>query len=69
MTVLAALHDLNHALRYCQHVVVLDEGHVVAAGSPTEVLTAELVSRVYGVRAERVVAGGRELLLYDRLVP
>ena len=66
MTVLAALHDLNHALRHCDHVVVLDHGHVVATGAPTEVLTADLVSRVYGVQAQRVIAGGRELLIYDR---
>ncbi|WP_324652950.1 ABC transporter ATP-binding protein [Georgenia sp. H159] len=66
VTVLAALHDLNHALRYCAHVVVLDGGHVVAAGPPGEVLTEELVSRVYGVRAQRVLAGGRDMLVYDR---
>ena len=66
VTVLAALHDLDHALRYCAHVVVLAEGRVVAAGPPGEVLSAELVSRVYGVRAERVVVSGRDMLLYER---
>ena len=66
VTVLAALHDLNHALRYCAHVVVLDDGEVVTAGPPAEVLTEELVSRVYGVRARRVVVEGRDLLLYER---
>ncbi|MEE6272754.1 ATP-binding cassette domain-containing protein [Georgenia sp. MJ206] len=63
--VLAALHDLNHALRYCDHVVVLDAGRVTAAGPPAEVLSEALVSRVYGVRARRVHAGGRDLLLFD----
>jgi len=67
VTVLAALHDLNHALQYCAHVVVLAEGRVVAAGPPADVLTGALVSEVYGVRAERVLAGGRDMLLYDRL--
>ncbi|PYF96767.1 iron complex transport system ATP-binding protein [Georgenia satyanarayanai] len=66
VTVLTALHDLNHALEHCAHVVVLDAGRVVAAGPPAEVLTEELVSRVYGVRAERVTVRGRDLLLYDR---
>ncbi|TRW45251.1 ABC transporter ATP-binding protein [Georgenia yuyongxinii] len=65
VTVLAALHDLNHALRSCDHVLVLDAGRVVAAGHPREVLTAELVSAVYGVRAHRVVAGERDLLVFD----
>ena len=65
VTVLAALHDLNHALRYCDHVLVLDAGRVVAAGDPRAVLTEELVGRVYGVRAHRISAGGREILLFD----
>ncbi len=66
VSVLTALHDLNHALRYCAHVIVLESGHVVAAGPPEEVLTEELVSRVYGVRAHRITAAGRTMLVYDR---
>ncbi|MHB1065358.1 MAG: ABC transporter ATP-binding protein [Georgenia sp.] len=65
VTVLAALHDLNHALLFCDHVLVLEAGQVVAAGDPREVLTAELVSAVYGVRAHRVRAGDRDLLVFD----
>jgi len=65
VSVLTALHDLNHALRYCAHVVVLEAGRVVAAGEPREVLTEELVSRIYGVRAQRVTAGGRDMLVFD----
>lgn len=52
LTVVAALHDLSHAAAYADHVVVLARGRVVTAGAPTEVLTAELVHEVYGVRAE-----------------
>lgn len=52
LTVVAALHDLSHAAAYADHVIVLAAGRVVAAGDPREVLTAELVERVYGVRAE-----------------
>ncbi|RPF27802.1 ABC transporter ATP-binding protein [Georgenia muralis] len=65
MTVLTALHDLDHALRFCDQVVVLQEGRVVAAGPPGAVLTAELVSAVYGVRARRATVDGRDLLLLD----
>ncbi|MFD1719746.1 ABC transporter ATP-binding protein [Georgenia deserti] len=65
VTVLAALHDLNHAMRYADHVVVLADGRAVAAGPPAEVLTGELVSEVYRVRASRVSAGGRDLLVMD----
>lgn len=48
-TVVAVLHDLGHAARYASHLVVMAEGAVVAAGPPAEVLTAELVERVYGL--------------------
>ncbi|MGX5695198.1 ABC transporter ATP-binding protein [Agromyces soli] len=51
LTVVSALHDLSHAASYADHVIVLSAGRVVAAGDPREVLTAELVERVYGVRA------------------
>jgi iron complex transport system ATP-binding protein len=52
VTALAALHDLNLAATYCDQLVVLHEGRVVADGSPETVLTAGLVATVYGVDAE-----------------
>jgi iron complex transport system ATP-binding protein len=52
ITVVAALHDLSHAAAYADHVVVLADGRVVAAGPPADVLTPELILDVYGVRAE-----------------
>ncbi|EAR23870.1 Fe uptake system permease [marine actinobacterium PHSC20C1] len=51
VTVLAALHDLSLAASYCDHVIVLSRGRVVAAGATEEVLTEELIAEVYGVRA------------------
>ncbi|CAM3436473.1 heme ABC transporter ATP-binding protein [Nocardioides dubius] len=52
MTVLAALHDLNLAAAFCDHVVVLADGQVRAVGPVAEVLTPELIGDVYGVRAD-----------------
>ncbi len=51
VTVLAALHDLNLATAYCDHVIVLQGGRVFAAGPTSAILTPELLSTVYGVRA------------------
>jgi iron complex transport system ATP-binding protein len=51
LTCVVALHDLNLAAAYCDELVVLREGRVVAAGAPAKVLTEELVADVYGVRA------------------
>jgi iron complex transport system ATP-binding protein len=47
-TVIVTSHDLNLAARHADRVVVLDRGRVVADGSPTDVLDATLLSRVYG---------------------
>ncbi|WP_147916447.1 ABC transporter ATP-binding protein [Ruania zhangjianzhongii] len=52
--VLMALHDLNHAARVCDQVVVLERGLVVATGAPQDVLTPDLIAEVYGVAAEWV---------------
>ncbi|UOE43159.1 ABC transporter ATP-binding protein [Agromyces larvae] len=52
LTVLAALHDLGLAASYADHVVVLAEGRVVAAGPTDRVITASLVRDVWGVDAE-----------------
>lgn len=50
-TVIVVLHDLNLAARWADFVVVLDEGAVVAAAAPAAALTADIIARVYGVRA------------------
>src|SRR4051794_1291782 len=51
-TTVAALHDLNLAAAFCEHVLVLADGHLAAAGHPREVLTPALLRRVYGVEAD-----------------
>jgi len=46
-TIVAVLHDLNHACRYASHLLVMKDGDVVATGAPADVLTAELVAEVF----------------------
>ena len=49
VTCVIALHDLNLAARYCDHVVMLDGGRVIATGPPADVLTPARIAAVYGV--------------------
>ena len=54
LAVVASLHDLTHAYRYSDHVLMLNRGRVVAYGKPEEVLNEETIERVYGAKV-RVV--------------
>jgi iron complex transport system ATP-binding protein len=49
-TLVAVLHDLNQAARYATHLIAMREGHIVAEGAPSEVVTAGLVEEVFGLR-------------------
>jgi iron complex transport system ATP-binding protein len=51
ITTLIALHDLNLAARYADHVVVLSGGTVYAAGPAAAILTPRMLRDVYGVQA------------------
>ena len=48
-TMVAVLHDLNRACRYATHLIAMKDGTVVAAGDPSEIVTAELVEEVFGL--------------------
>ena len=49
-TLAAVLHDLNQACRYATHLIALRDGKMVAQGAPKEIVTAELIEDVYGLR-------------------
>ncbi|MBD8518044.1 ABC transporter ATP-binding protein [Plantibacter sp. CFBP 8804] len=49
-TLVAVLHDLNQAARYATHLIAMRDGHVVAQGAPADIVTAELVEEVFGLR-------------------
>lgn len=51
-TVVAVLHDLNQASRWCDNLVVLADGKVMAQGTPEVVLQPELLRTVFSVEAE-----------------
>ncbi|WP_226626963.1 ABC transporter ATP-binding protein [Alloyangia pacifica] len=51
MQVIVALHDLNQAMAFCDEVAVMSEGRLVGQGPPAEILTAEVIRKVFGVEA------------------
>lgn len=48
-TLVAVLHDLNHAARYATHLIAMADGAIVAQGTPEQIVTAELVQQVFGL--------------------
>jgi iron complex transport system ATP-binding protein len=55
--VIAVLHDLTMAARYCDRLLLMDRGRLVAAGAPGEVLTADRLRDVYGISAMMDISG------------
>ena len=60
-TLVAVLHDLNHACRYATHLIVMKDGGILAQGHPRQIVTAELVHEAFGlsVRSSRTPRPGR----------
>ncbi|CAK7258092.1 MULTISPECIES: ABC transporter ATP-binding protein [unclassified Shinella] len=48
-TVVAILHDLNHACRYASHLIAMKDGCILAEGGPEEIVTEGLVEDVFGL--------------------
>ncbi len=66
MAVLIALHDLNHALRYCTRTMVIADGRLVASGPTDEVITPAMLRDVYKVAARvECCSEGRPMIVVD----
>ncbi|HTT15314.1 MAG TPA: ABC transporter ATP-binding protein [Thermoplasmata archaeon] len=52
VTVVAAIHDLNLAGRFADRLIVLSRGQLFADGTPAEVLSRDLLARVWGISAD-----------------
>lgn len=67
---LLAIHDLNLALRFCDRVLVLSEGQLLADGSPGEAMTPAVLRAAYHIegRVERCSQGGT-LVVADKALP
>lgn len=52
ITVVVALHDLNIAATYCDKIYVMQNGEIMAYGTPQDILTPAILKEVFGVHAE-----------------
>ncbi|KOS24812.1 iron ABC transporter ATP-binding protein [Bacillus anthracis] len=49
MTIVMVLHDINHAARYSDHIIVMKDGEIVTTGKPDDVVTENMIKAIYGV--------------------
>ena len=48
--VVIVLHDINMATRFCDEIIALHSGRLMAYGGPDEIMTSDALERIYGVR-------------------
>ena len=46
------LHDINQALYYSDEIAAMRDGQIAAKGKPDEIITSELINKVYGVNLD-----------------
>ncbi|MGZ9583553.1 ABC transporter ATP-binding protein [Paenibacillus marinisediminis] len=47
LTIVSVLHDLNLASLYCDRIIVMNEGAIIGDGTPEEIMTPQLISRIF----------------------
>lgn len=59
-TVVVSVHDLNLAHRFCDRLLLLYEGEILAQGDVNDVLTRRLIEKAFQVHAEIILTGGED---------
>lgn len=54
-TIVMVLHDINHASRFSHEIVAMKGGHIVASGSPQEIITPEVLRQVFQIEARVMI--------------
>lgn len=51
-TAVAALHDINLSLMFCDYLYCLKDSQLIAQGTPEEIITDEMIYKLYGVKSQ-----------------
>ncbi len=61
---MVALHDLNLAARFADHLILIGHGTIVAQGAPADVLRDPKIAEIYGVNIEISTGPRKDLLVH-----
>ncbi len=64
--VIMVLHDINHAIRFSNRVIVINEGMICSDGPPEEVITEGLLQDVFKIKAKilRIEESGQNIMVF-----
>ena len=57
------LHDINMAAQFCDHIVALKKGRIIAQGAPADLMTTETLAEIYGIQLDLLQRPGSDLPL------
>ena len=60
VTSIVAIHDLNHAAMFCDSLIVMQQGQILASGTPEEILSEALLWDVFRVKTKIEISPYRE---------
>ena len=63
MTIVMVLHDINQALYYSDEIAAMRDGKIAAKGKPDEIITSELINKVYGVNLDVEIHNNRPFVI------
>ncbi|WP_099469676.1 ABC transporter ATP-binding protein [Konateibacter massiliensis] len=66
ITIIMVLHDMNHAVYYSDEILGLKDGSVLVQGNPEEVITADCIEHIYGVRLNVEKLNGKKIVMTVR---
>ncbi|MBQ8618080.1 MAG: ABC transporter ATP-binding protein [Clostridia bacterium] len=65
-TIVMVLHDLELALQYSDHLILLDQGKVICTGSPQELIACGMLDRVFDIKTRVIEQQGSTIFHFSR---
>jgi iron complex transport system ATP-binding protein len=65
-TVIMVLHDLNLALNYSDHIILLNQGRIAAHGAPAEIVNSDGINQVFHMQVKCFTETGRSYYCFDQ---